>query len=545
MPTLPPIELPDDVTMDGMAGVIVQGADAARVALGAELGVQVDFETLLEHPTLGGLAACLESLQAESTPAGPGRPPLRRRQTDEARPLSFAQERLYYLYRLEPGSPYYNMPAALLLEGALDTEALAGALADVVARHEVLRSVYTTAADGRVLQRVRPDARLDVRRVDLTGVPAEARQARLQALAADEAAAPFDLSTDLALRATLVSLEDRRHALLLNMHHIASDGWSVGVLARELQGLYAARRAGRPAALAPLPVQYADYAEWQREWLAGGALERQRAYWRQALAGAPRLSTLPSDRPRPASSSQRGAWIERRFPAQVRAGLETLARRTGATTFMLSLAALFALLQRHSGQTDLCVGAPLANRVPRETEALIGFFANTLALRADLGGDPPFLDVVQAVRRRALDAFAHADLPFEQVVQALGLEQDARVSPLFQVALAYQNVPLQPLALEGLAVSSLKLPGGSARFDLAVSLVEDGAEIACLAEYSRDLFDDATAARVLERYERLLAGACAAPETRLSELPFLSPDEHEELLRAWSRPVGADAYRFD
>lgn len=509
------------------------------------LHVELDFETLLEQPTLRKLAAHLERAQPVAAPAEPATPPLRRRDTSEPRALSFAQERLYYLYRLEPGSPYYNMPAALLLEGALDAGALEAALQDVVARHEVLRSTYATAADGRVQQQVQAEARLELRQVDLCAWPGPARDARLATLAAEEAAAPFDLGRDLALRATLVRLEVERHALLLTMHHIASDGWSVGVLGRELGLLYAARRDGRSPDLPNLPAQYADYAEWQRAWLTGPVLERQRGYWQQVLADAPRLSTLPSERPRPASSSQRGAWTERRLAAELRAQVEGLARQAGGTAFMVMLAGFFALLQRQSGQSDLCVGTPVANRVPRESEALIGFFANTLALRVDLGGNPSFLEIVQAVKRSSLGAFAHADLPFEQLVQFLGLARDARVAPLFQIAFAYQNVPLQPFQLDALTVSSLSLPGGTARFDLALSVVEDAGGFVCLAEYSRELFDDAELIRLLERYERLLSGATRAPETRLAELPLLSPEEHDEVLQAWSQPASADAYRFD
>jgi hypothetical protein len=424
-------------------------------------------------------------------------------------------------------------------------DALEAALQDVVARHEVLRSTYAAAADGRVWQRVQHDARLTLRRIELDGWPVEAREARLSALVAEEAAAPFDLQRDLALRATLVRLASTRHALLLTMHHIASDGWSVGVLGHELATLYAAHRDARRPTLAALPAQYADYAEWQRAWLSGPVLERQRRYWQQLLADAPRLSTLPSERPRPATSSQRGAWTERYLPAALRVQLEGLARQAGATTFMVMLAGFFALLQRQTGQSDLCVGTPVANRQPRESEALIGFFANTLVLRVDLGANPTLLDSVQLVKRAALGAFAHADLPFEQLVQLLGLERDARVAPLFQIAFAYQNVPLQPFQLEGLVVSSLPLSGATARFDLALSVVEHEGGFQCLAEYSRELFDDDAMTRLLAHYERLLAAAAQAPETPLAALPLLSAAEHDEVLQAWSQPATADAYRFD
>jgi len=446
-------------------------------------------------------------------------------------PLSFAQQRLWFLDQLEPGSPWYNMAVPLLLTGTLDAAALAAALAEVERRHETLRTTFALAgALDDAVQTVGPPAGLPLPRVDLGGLPAAARAAELPRLLTAEVRRPFDLARGPLLRAVLFSLGPGEHAFLLAMHHIVSDGWSLGVLVHELAALYEAFAHRRPPALAALPVQYADFAVWQRGRLGGPVLADLLAYWTRQLAGMPPLVELPVDRPRPAVQTFRGATLPFALPPGTTAAVQALSRRAGATPFMVLLAVFLALLQRHTGQSDLGVGSPIANRGRAELEGLIGFFVNTLVLRGDLSGDPSFHELLARVKVLAAEAYAHQDLPFEKLVEELEPERQLSHTPLFQVLFVLQNAPIPVLALSGLTLAPLPARSGTSKFDLSLYFWEGGAELAGHFEFNTGLFDPATVARLADHFVRLMEGVLADPGRRISELPLLGPAERHLLL---------------
>jgi amino acid adenylation domain-containing protein len=453
--------------------------------------------------------------------------------TSPPHPLSFAQQRLWFLEQLEPESPLYNVHAAFRVQGALDVAALQTALDQVVARHEALRTTFA-APDGQPVQVVGPPRPVALAVVDLTTQPAAEREAACQRCLAAEIRRPFDLTRDLLLRALLVRLGAAEHVLLVAKHHIASDGWSTGVLWRELGLLYAAAAAGRPPALPALPIQYADYAVWQRQWLQGDVLAAQLAYWRARLAGAPASLELPTDRPRPAAQTIRGGHRTRTLPPALRAALEALGRQAGATLFMTLLAAFQTLLARYTGQEEIVVGSPIAGRTRVETEGLIGFFVNTLVLRTDLAGNPPFRELLGRVREGCLGAYAHQELPFEKLVEELQPARSLSQSPLFQVMFILQNAPRTPLALPGLTLTPFRIESGTAKFELSLAVTATEAGLETAAEYNADLFDAATIDRLLGHYQTLLEGIVAAPDRPIGALPLLTAAERHQLLVAWN-----------
>ncbi len=500
-------------------------------------GVELPLRELFEHPALEDFASRVE--EALRSSAGLAAPPLVPVPRDGALPLSFAQERLWFLHQVEPGSAVYNVPTAVRLRGALDERALEGAFSATVRRHETLRTTFARAA-GRPVQVAAPAvpaAPIPLPRIDLAALPAAAREAELLRLATAEARAPFDLARGPVLRVRLARLAAEEHALLLTLHHIVSDGWSSEVLIREVAAYYAAFRAGEPARLPELAIQYADFAVWQRGWLRGETLDKQIAWWRERLAGVPALE-LPADRPRPAVPSSRGGLVRRPLPPALLPALEALAQRERATLFMTLLAAFSALLSRYSGQEDLAVGTPIAGRNRRETEDLIGFFVNTLVLRADLAGDPPFRALAARVREAALGAWTQQDVPFERLVQEIQPARDVSRTPLFQVMFAVQP-PTAGLGLPGLALAPLEIHSGTAKFDLTL-VVRPGEDAPALgAEHSADLFDGATVTRLLAHFQVLLEGIAADPERRVSELPLLSPAERCQILEDWNATAAA------
>ncbi len=519
--------------LGGHSLLVTQLVSRARAALGVELPIR----RLFEAPTLEALAREVEIAAARAE--GAAAPPARRRGSAPP-PLSFGQERLWFLDRLEPGRAVYNMPLALALRGRLDVAALAASLGSIAARHEALRTVFADTELGPV-QVISPPSAAAPPLVDLTGLPAARREAAGVGLAEDEAARPFDLARGPLLRTTLLRLEPDWHMALSTMHHIVSDGWSMGVLVREMGALYAGYSRGERPALPPLPVQYADYALWQRQWLSGAALERQIDFWRDSLAGAPALVELPLDRPRPPVQTLRGAIVGALLPADLPPLLGTFSRARGATLFMVLLAGFQALLGRLSGQEDVVVGSPVANRTRIETEGLIGFFVNTLALRGRLAGDPTFGELVAQVRRTTLAAYAHQDLPFERLVEELEPERSLAYTPIFQVMLALQNAPMGALELPGLTLEPVATQGArSAKFDLNVSLVERAGAIGGTWEYNVDLFAAATVERLARQLAMLLAAAVEAPETPLAELPLLSAAERRQIER-WNTLAGEAA----
>ncbi|HYH47367.1 MAG TPA: condensation domain-containing protein, partial [Thermoanaerobaculia bacterium] len=503
-------------------------------------GVEVPIRALFDAPTVAGLAAYL-AVSGATSPPPPLRPVPRPETPETGLPLSFAQERLWFLDRLEPGGSVYNIPAAVRLAGPLGMAACGAALDEVMRRHEALRTGFREGPDGQPVQVIEPWSPLGLPAVDLSALSGEAREAEVRRLVREEAGRPFDLAAGRPLRAAVLRLDAAaaEHVLLLTVHHIAADGWSVGILVRELAALYGAFRAGRPAAAAglpELPVQYADFAAWQREWLSGAALETQMAHWRRALAGAATLE-LPTDRPRPAVRNPRGARREVALPPALAEDLRRLARGQGATPFMVLLAAFEIFLGRLSGQEDVLVGTPIANRTHHEIEGLIGFFVNTLVLRGDLSGDPDFVTLVRRTREVTLAAYAHQDLPFEKLVEELAPARDASRTPLFQVMFTLQDsAPEAGMAgLGDLAAEALEVASETAKFDLGLALARatDGGFGGAL-EYSADLFDALTVARLAGRFEILLAAAAATPGWRIWELPLLAPVERAVLLLEWN-----------
>ncbi|HEX6900060.1 MAG TPA: condensation domain-containing protein, partial [Thermoanaerobaculia bacterium] len=479
-------------------------------------GVELPLRRLFEVSTVESLAVELAGTEAAVAP------PLRPVDRSGDLPMSFAQERLWFLDRLEPGSPLYNIPAAMRLSGRLDVTALTSALGEIVRRHEALRTVFTEAA-GRAVQRIAPWEPFELPVVETS--PGE-----VETLVREEARRPFDLASGRLVRARLLRLPEDEHVLAVTFHHIASDGWSIGVFLRELSALYNAFAAGQASPLPELAIQYADFAVWQREWLQGAVLEEQLSFWRTALAGLPPALDLPTDRPRPAARGTRGAWLPLAITGELAESVRSLARDQEATPFMVLLAGLQALLSRVSGQDDLAVGSVVASRNRLEIEPLIGFFVNTLVLRGELAGDPGFRDLLRRTRAAALGAYAHQDVPFEKLVEELAPQRDPSRTPLFQVALALQNAPAPPLELPGLTAEPLDTDAGGSRFDLTLLLRDSGDGFVGTVEYAVDLFDAGTVERLTGHYRTLLEGMVADPGRPVADLPLLTGEEERQLL---------------
>jgi amino acid adenylation domain-containing protein len=519
-----PVGVDDDFFhLGGHSLLVTRLLSRLRQAFDTDLPVQRVFAA----PTVAGLAAAIAAIIAAGRreEALPPIVPLESRHG--VLPLSYPQRRLYFMDRLAPGNPTYNIPSGYLLRGPFAPAALAAALAEVVRRHEALRTRIVAVAYGEPGQEVCPPAPTPLSLADLSGLPPVRRAAELAALAGREARRGFDLQRDPMLRATLVRLGEDEHAFLLTVHHIASDGWSEGVLRRELSALYAAALAGEPSPLAPLPLQYADFAAWQRAW-PEEALVAQLAHWKERLAGTPALD-LPADRPRPPVASFRGDSLRLDLPPALADGLRRLARRGQATLFMTVLAAWHALLQRHSGQTDFAIGTPVANRTRPELEPLIGVFLNMLALRTDGGGDPSFAQLLARVRHTALAAYDHADVPFERIVDEVNVERDRSRPPLVQTMLALNSTPGVPFALSGLAVEPLDTSARVSRFDLSLGLSDQGGELGGGLEYSTDLFDPTTMARLAGHLVHLLAAVADDPSRRVAAIELLSPAERQQV----------------
>ncbi len=503
----------------------------------AAFGVEVPLRSVFEAPDLAGLAERVDAAVREG--AGMGAPPLLRVPRDRPLPASFAQQRLWFIQQMEPSSSAYNMPYAMRLRGALDLGAMERALDAVRARHESLRTVFAFE-EGVPVQVVEPPRPRRLAVEDLTALAPEARAWTARERARAEAATPFDLAREPLLRARLLHLDDDDWGLLLTLHHIVTDGWSTGILMGELSAFYTAIAAGREARLPALPVQYPDYAAWQRGWLAGPVLERQLEFWREQLGDAPPLLELPTDRPRPPVQSPRGA--HRTFAVSERAttALRELTGREGATVFMTLLAGWQALLARWSGQDDVLVGTPIAGRNRVETEGLIGFFVNTLVLRAGLSGAPSLRQLLAQVRETTLGAYAHQDIPFEKLVEELAPERSLAHTPLFQVMFILQNNERGSLELGGLGVETLGHEAETTHFDLSLAMVEGRSRLVGAASYRTELFDADTIDRMLAQYVTLLERAAAEPDRPLAELPLLAGAEREEVLVRWNRTT-ADA----
>lgn len=452
--------------------------------------------------------------------------------------VSFAQQRLWFLDQIEENRALYNVPRAMYLSGALDIPALQRTLNELVSRHEPFRT-YFASVDGALRQIIDEKAELPLELINLNNLAAEDRATEI---IREESLRPFDLARGPIIRASLLRLGEHEHILLLCTHHIVSDAWSAGILFRELEALYNAFSTGKPSPLAPLPIQYADYAEWQRKWLQGEVLETQLSYWRKQLHNVTGILDLPTDRPRAAGQLSRGAYKVHTLSSDLSSRLAELSKREGATLFMTLLAAFQTLLWRYSNQDDIVVGSPIAGRNRVEIEDLIGFFINTLVLRANLSGNPTFKALLDQVKETAVGAYAHQDLPFEKLVEELQPQRDLNRNPLFQVMFQFQNTaPPQP-NLNGLNTTRVKIPTETAKFDLLLLVREQDDALLCVMEYNSDLFDGETIERMLGNYATLLESIVADPDAHIADLSLLTTAQRKQLLLDWNATTAGFPY---
>jgi amino acid adenylation domain-containing protein len=504
--------------------------------LRSRLGVEAPVRLVFETPTVSGLAEIVEKLtagaQVQENDAAGMAPATDIALGDRLADLSFAQERLWFIDRFEPGGATYNIPVAFRINGPLQEDVLERCLGEIVRRHETLRTTFTVI-DGRPVQVIHPARRQRLRRRDVSALAEDKRSAVVRRELAKEARRPFDLASGPLLRATVYRLSERERVLALTMHHIVADGWSLGLMAQEFSLLYAAFTEGKISPLPELPLQYSDFTRWQRRWLQGPVLEGQLAYWKERLAGELPALNIPTDRPRPARRAFRGAFHSFRLPSDLMADLRDLSRRKESSLFMTLLAAFKILLARSTGQADIVVGTPIANRNRAEIEGLVGFFVNTLVLRTDLSGDPSFLELLRRVQDVTLGAYDHQDLSFELLVETLQPVRDLSRSPLFQVMFA-----MQPsgggFTLPGLDVETLGLDTGTAKFDLSLVAADRGDVLDGHLEYDTDLFDAETAGRIIAQFTILLRGIVADPTRPVSDYPLLTPEERRRILSDWN-----------
>ncbi|RYZ36976.1 MAG: non-ribosomal peptide synthetase, partial [Myxococcaceae bacterium] len=496
----------------------------------AETGAELPLRALFEAPTVEALAKRLETAERAKLPAFT---PVSR---EAPLPLSFAQQRLWFIDQLEPGTALYNIPVAVRLEGDLDPVAMERALREVVRRHEALRTTFV-AGDPEPVQRTSSDSAFTVSVEVLESTTSDGRELAVRRRMEQEVLRPFDLEHGPLFRALLLKLDARDHVLVVTMHHIVSDGWSLGVLVREVGTLYAAFAQGQPSPLPELPIQYADYAVWQRGRLQGATLQREVDYWKRKLSGAPPMLELPTDHPRPAVRGNAGATHSFQWPRALEQGLRALAQREGASLYMVLLAGWQVLLSRYSGQQDVSVGSPIAGRTRAEVEGLIGFFVNTLVLRADLSGDPSFRGLLQQVRETVLEAQEHQEVPFEKLVEALQPERSRGHTPLFQTLLALQNVPVGEARLPGMTLKPLSLEGATSKFDLSLFFVETADGLSCSLEYSTELFEAATVRRMVDHLRVLLEAVLKHPEATVTRLPMLDATERQHVAETFNRTV--------
>ncbi len=492
--------------------------------------VELPLRTLFESPTIAGMAATVETLlRNEQTTL----PPLVPTPRDSQLPLSFAQQRLWFLDQLQPGSPFYNLFSAVRMQGELDISALEQSFDEMIRRHETLRTVFPNV-NGKPVQVVMPATKLAIQFKDLRELPEAEREAEALRLATEDVQRPFDLSRGPVLRLTLIQTGAQDHILVLVIHHIVSDGWSSRVLLRELVTLYQSFSMGQRPQLPDLSIQYADFARWQQDWLQGDVLQSQLDYWRKQLAGAPAALELPIAKPRPAVQTFRGARESHTIPKTISVAIDELCRREGVTPFMVLLAAFQTLLSRYTGQHDIVVGTPIAGRGRIEIEDLIGFFVNTLCLRTNLSGNPSFKELLTRVREVALGAAAHQDVPFEKLVEELQPERHLTRTPLFQVMFALQNIPKDSYELANLTLSAMEADTGAAKFDLTMFFypTEDG--LLGVLEYNTDLFDQDSIKRMWLHFETMLQSLLAHPEKQIHSLALLTEPERRQLLTEWN-----------
>jgi len=487
-------------------------------------GVEVALRSLFEAATPRLLAHIVEAARTgEGDVAAP--PPLRPLSRKDGEPVaaSFAQQRLWFIHQLDPQSAAYNVPTALRLSGRLDIEALQRTLTEVVKRHESLRTRFVER-DGEPYQLIEEPRRVPLPVVDLSGLDETRAHEEALRLAGEEARAPFDLGRGPLARATLLRINEEEHVALWTMHHVVSDGWSTGVLVREVAALYKAYHGGQESPLTELAVQYADYAAWQREWLKGEVLEQQLSYWREQLADVPTELALPRDRVRSAGGGGKGGAEQVELSEEVGAALRAVARREGATLFMVLLASFEALLYRYTGQADVVVGTPVAGRRAAETEGLIGFFVNMLPVRARVRDGMSFAELVREAREQALGAYAHQDAPFELVAGEARGRGRGGVEP-FEVAFVMQNAPAPALVLPGITLSPLEVSYGITALDLILDIREGESGLRCMLQYDRGMFERETVQRLLSCYRELLVRVAAEPDVLIDELELFSEEE--------------------
>ncbi|MEH1934754.1 MAG: amino acid adenylation domain-containing protein [Nostoc sp.] len=487
--------------------------------------IEIPLQLLFENPTIATLAeAIAQNPTPENDPQNQTIPQVANR---ESAPLSFAQQRVWFLEQLQPNSRAYIVSNAQRLTGKLNAGVLQQSLNAIVVHHEALRTNFIRSLDGNPIQVIGTPRPVELKVIQVT-------QEQVECLLNQEAQRPFNLESDLMLRATLLQVDEQQHILLLVMHHIASDGWSIGILWQQLAALYEAFLSGKPSPLPKLPIQYADFAVWQHQWLSGEILSGQINYWKTQLVGANTVLELPTDRPRPPVQTYQGAVQSLMLPQTLSASLKELSHQQGVTLFMTLLAAFGTMLHRYTGQEDILIGSPIAGRNQVETEGLIGFFVNTLAIRTNLSGNPSFRQLLSQIREVTLEAYAHQHLPFEKLVEELQPERNLSHSPLFQVMFAFHNTPRELWELPGLTITPLEVHSGAAKFDLTLDLEETSAGIKGGIEYNTDLFDATTIARMLGHFQTLLEGIVANPEQRISDLPLLTAAEQHQLLVEWN-----------
>ncbi|MFN6011462.1 MAG: amino acid adenylation domain-containing protein, partial [Microcystis sp.] len=492
--------------------------------------IELPLRSLFGAATVAELAHLIGQLQQQNLTLTV--PPILPRTKDTELPLSFAQQRLWFLDQLQPNSALYNIPMVLHFRGNLNQKALEQSLREICNRHEVLRTNFVTI-DGQPTQIIQT-TRETISVVDLQDLPIHEQEEKTEQLKQKQATQTFDLAKESLIRITLVVLSETEHLLLVCMHHIISDGWSIEVFIHELTSLYNAYTQNHPANLAPLPIQYADFAVWQKQWLQGDVLQTQLNYWQNQLTAAPPLLSLPTDHPRPAVQSFVGTQQEFSLSPKLSQALNELSRQQGVTLFMTLLAAFDALLYRYTGSSDILVGTPIANRNRGEIEGLIGFFVNTLVMRTDVSDNPSFSQLLTRVREVTMDAYAHQDLPFEMLVEALQPERDLSHTPLFQVAFVLQNTPKSEIAMTGLTVTDLPPENTTAKFDLTLAMVNTDDGLKGVWEYNTDLFESSTIERLSGHFLNLLGGIAANPQARISQLPLLTESETNQLLIEWN-----------
>ncbi|HEU4508047.1 MAG TPA: amino acid adenylation domain-containing protein [Pyrinomonadaceae bacterium] len=515
--------------LGGHSLLATQAMSRVRESFGVDLGLRV----LFENPTVRRMAKVVED--ARRAGRNLEEPAIVRVSRDKELPLSFAQQRLWLAHQLDPNSSAYHVSNAVRLTGALDVAALEQAITELVRRHESLRTRFVEVDDEPV-QLIDPAGSLPLSLIDFSALIESEREAAVQKLAKEQAERTFDLERGPLVRTALLRLGAESHVLLFTLHHIICDAWSLGIMSKEIAILYDAFSAGRPSPLPELPIQYADYAYWQRRLLNDGQ-DSQLQYWIQHMAGAPRVLELPKDRPRPVTQSFNGARHSFQIPLSTTRSLEELSRREGATLFMTLLAALQVLLSRYSGQEDIVVGTNVANRHRHDIEGLIGVFINNLVLRTNLSGNPPFQQLIGRVREVCLDAYAHQDVPFEKLVEVLQPVRDSSYPPLFQVMLSFQNTPVEQLEVKGLSADYVEFDHVTARADLMLIMSETTHGLFGTLEYNTDLFDASTAARIVKHFQALLEDVVAHPEKDLKSISLGQEEESRRLISNFNQTL--------